>query len=175
MRLLHLEDSALDAEFVEKLIRAEWPACHFQRVVKRADYQAALDRGGFDLILSDYTLPDFDGLSALDLAHRQRPDTPFVFISGTIGEERAIEALKRGAADYVIKDRPNRIISAIRQAIAHHDEAARRHLVEERVREQAALLDKARDAICVTDLEHRVTYWNASAERLFGWTDEEVM
>jgi two-component system cell cycle sensor histidine kinase/response regulator CckA len=175
MHLLHLEDSASDAELIENLIRSEWPECQFQRVVKRADYQAALERGGFNLILSDYTLPGFDGLSALDLARGQRPDTPFIFLSGTIGEERAIEALKRGAADYVLKDRPNRIVAAIRRALAHRDEAEQRHRAEERVREQAALLDKARDAICVTDLKHRVTYWNASAERLFGWAAAEAL
>ncbi len=175
MHLLHLEDSANDAELVERLIRDEWPDCRFQRVVQRADFEAALARGGFDLILSDYTLPDFDGLSALELARRRCPDTPFIFVSGTIGEERAIEALKHGADDYVIKDRPSRVVPAIRQALVLHDEVEQRRRGEKRLHEQAALLDQARDAICVTDFEHRVTYWNASAERLFGWTTVEAL
>jgi two-component system, cell cycle sensor histidine kinase and response regulator CckA len=175
MHLLHLEDSINDAELVEDLVRREWPDCQFKRVERRADFKNALEQEKFTLILSDYTLPDFDGLSALKLARECRPDTPFIFLSGTIGEERAIEALKRGASDYVIKDRPNRIVPAIRQALAHAEETQRHRLATERIREQAALLDKARDAICVTDLAHTVTYWNASAEQLYGWTAAEAI
>lgn len=175
MHLLHLEDSRNDAELVEHLIRREWPDCSFLRVGTRAEYEAALERGEFNLILSDYTLPDFNGLAALELARRRRPDKPFIFLSGTIGEERAIEALRCGATDYVLKDRPNRIVPAIRQALALRDEMEQRLRSEERVREQAMLLAKARDAICATDFERRVTYWNASTERLFGWSIVEAL
>lgn len=175
MHLLHLEDSRNDAELVEHLIRREWPECRFLRAGTRAEYEAALEKGEFNLILSDYTLPDFNGLSALELAQQRCPDKPFIFLSGTIGEERAIEALKRGATDYVLKDRPNRIVPAIRQALALHDEMTQRLRSEERVREQAMLLAKARDAICATDFERRVTYWNASTERLFGWSIVEAL
>src|SRR5258708_6279434 len=152
MHFLHLEDSANDAELAEQLVRKEWPQCKLERVVNRSEYEAALERGGFDLILSDYTLPDFDGLSALELATQRCPDKPFIFLSGTIGEERAIEALQRGATDYVLKERPNRIVPAIRHALDHRDEVAKRRQAEERLHEQAALLDLARDAIFVTDL-----------------------
>src|SRR5437879_2091064 len=175
MRVLHLEDSVRDAEFIENTLRHEWPECEFQRVERRADFQTALARGEFNLILSDYTLPDFDGLSALDLARRMHPDKPFIFLSGTIGEERAIEALKLGATDYLLKDRPGRLVHAVRQALAHVAEAERHRQAEAQIREQAALLDKARDAICVADLAQRVTYWNAGAERLFGWTAAEMV
>ena len=175
MHFLHLEDSAHDAELTERLVCKEWPQCKLERVVNRSEYEAALVRGAFDLILSDYTLPDFDGLSALELATRHCPDKPFIFLSGTIGEERAIEALQRGATDYVLKERPNRIVSAIRHALAHHDEGVKRRQTEDRLREQAALLDLARDAIFVTDFDHKITYWNASAERLFGWRSVEAL
>ncbi len=175
MHLLHLEDSAHDGELIEELVRRQWPECRFERVVKRADFEAALARGGFRLILSDYTLPDFDGLSALRLARHHCPEKPFIFLSGTIGEERAIEALKSGATDYVFKDRPNRIVPAIRQALVLGDATEQRRRAELRLVEQAVLLDRARDAICVTDLAHRITYWNASAERLFGWSPTEAL
>ncbi len=181
MQLLHLEDSSHDAELVGMLIHREWPQCAITHVANHADYRSALERGGFDLILSDYTLPGFDGLGALAMARTSCPSTPFLFLSGTIGEERAVEALKRGAADYIIKDRPTRLVPAIRQAFALIDEADRRRRSEEalrqneaRLREQASLLDKARDAIVATDLEHRIAYWNASAERLYGWKAVEV-
>src|SRR5574341_773455 len=91
-------------------------ALQCQRVVTREDFKAALTNGRFYIILSDYGLPQFDGMGALDLAHRLRPDTPFIFVSGTIGEERAIDALKAGATDYVLKDHLARLPAAIHRA-----------------------------------------------------------
>ena len=91
MHLLHLEDSPTDAELIALLIRREWPACEIQHAATASEYRAALENGGFDLILSDYSLPGFDGLSALSMARAHFPETPFLFLSGTIGEERAVE------------------------------------------------------------------------------------
>ena len=95
MHLLHLEDSANDAELIAAVIRREWPSCQISHVTNSADYRVALEAGDVDVILSDYSLPGFDGLSALALAQVHCPEKPFVFLSGTIGEERAVEALKR--------------------------------------------------------------------------------
>lgn len=175
MKLLHLEDSEMDAELIAMMLQREFPACEIRRVGSGAEYRAAIKEGGFDVILSDYSIPGFDGLSALGLAQAERPGTPFIFLSGTIGEERAVEALKRGATDYVIKDRPNRLILSMRNALAATAEAARLREAEARLREQASLLDRARDAIIATDTEHRIAYWNASAERLYGWSSAEVL
>ncbi|HTB81069.1 MAG TPA: PAS domain S-box protein [Opitutaceae bacterium] len=300
MRILHLEDSSSDAELIAVLLAREWPSCAVNKVETRAQYVAALEVGDFDVILSDYTMGSFDGLSALELARVWCPEKPFIFLSGTIGEDRAVEALKRGAMDYVIKDRPGRLIPAIRQAIArieegrqhrmtaealrqnrerfreitenvadlvvlldldgrrlyhnpsyakalggaaeligtsffanvHSDDRQRiwddftemvrsgigrqseyriirqdgapryieshdsvicdrdgnvthvlvvardvtdRRAAEERIHEQAALLDKTQDAILVRDLNHRITYWNKGAERLYGWTASEAL
>ena len=300
MRVLHLEDSSADAELIGVLIRREWPGCRISHVGTASDYRTALETGQFDVILSDYSIPGYDGPAALALARASCPETPFLFLSGTIGEERAVEALKQGATDYVIKDRPKRLVPAIRQAMKRVEEGRRRRQMEEalrqneerfrqitenvaeliavldldgrrlyvnpaycealgdaatllgsdsfrevhpvdrlrvraafeetvqkgggqwidfrlllpdgrirhveshssalrdatgrvasvlqvsrdvterrraeaRLREQATLLDKARDAILATDMEHRVTHWNASAERLYGWTAAEVV
>ena len=135
MQLLHLEDSPSDAELIALLIRREWPECAIRHVASASEYRSALEHGQFDLILSDYTLPGVDGLSALALARTRFPETPFLFLSGTIGEERAVEALKRGATDYVIKDRPTRLIPAIRQAFALLAESERRRRTEVALRE----------------------------------------
>ncbi|MBL9204248.1 MAG: PAS domain S-box protein [Opitutaceae bacterium] len=175
MRILHLEDNANDAELIEDVIRREWPLCTIERVSGRSAYEAALRRGEFDMVLSDYSLPDFDGLAALDLARSWCPRKPFIFLSGTIGEERAVDALKRGATDYVMKDRPSRLLSSVLQAFARAEDRERQRAAEARIREQASLLDKARDAICVTGLDFRITYWNARATELYGWTSDEVM
>lgn len=175
MQILHLEDSSTDAMLISHLLRRELPECAITHVTCAIEYERAIAQGTFDVILSDYSMPDYDGLQALSEARQRAPQTPFLFLSGMIGEERAVEALKCGAADYVIKDRPARLVAAIRQAVAFRHESNRRReadaareAAETRIREQASLLDKARDAIFATDLEQRITYWNASAERLYG-------
>jgi PAS domain S-box-containing protein len=299
MRFLHVEDNPHDAELVEIVLRRQWPELRIDRVDTLAGYESALNRLIPDLILSDFSLPSFDGLSALAIARQRLPDTPFIFLSGTIGEEVAVEALRNGAIDYVLKDRMGRLIPAIQRAIGQATDNARRRIAEsdlrdtqerfrqitenvadlievvnpqgrriygnpayrallgegievtgdafaeihpedrarvqqlfqttlqtgdghrleyrllspdrtvrfiesqnsvirdhagavanvlvvsrdvtsrkqaeEQIREQASLLDKARDAICVIDLDHRVTYWNASAEALFEWKSVEAV
>jgi len=174
LRVLHVEDNLADADLVGIMIADEWPGCLITRVETRDTFLKATSDGRYNLILSDFSMPQFDGLSALALARETDQVTPFIFFSGAIGEERAIEALKRGATDYVIKDRPARLVPAIRQALARVEETERRRRAEEELREQASLLDKARDAIFATDVSHRIAYWNASAERLYGWKASEV-
>lgn len=174
MHLLHLEDSDQDAELIHALLRSRWPQCLVTVVNTEASFQSAVQREDFDLILSDYTIPGYSGLAALQHARAACPDKPFIYLSGTIGEERAVEALRNGATDYVIKDRPARLISVIETALVQVEQAKEKRRAEQKIREQASLLDKAHEAICVTDLERRITYWNASAERLYGWTAAEA-
>ncbi len=173
LRLLHLEDNSNDAELIKRQISEEWPDCIISRAASREEFVAALLREEFDIILSDFSLPAFNGLEALELARKHGSATPFLFLSGTIGEDNAVEALQHGAVDYLIKDRPARLIPAIRTALEQRREHQLRRRAEQRLREQAEVLDKARDAICVTDIKGRVTYWNQSANELFGWSDDE--
>jgi len=175
LRILHLEDSAADAALVRGLLEDEGISCAVTCVKTKQDYQAELNRGNFDLILSDYSLPRFDGLTALIMARKQHPQKPVIFVSGTMGEEAAVESLKRGATDYVLKHQLARLPAAVKRAIADAEELARRQQAEEKIREQAALLDLAQDAILVRDLDDRVLYWNKSAERLYGWTAAEAL
>ena len=94
------------------------------------DFVAALEHGGIDLILSDCTLPAFDGMSALKIAHAKWPAIPFIFVSGTLGEERAIDSLKSGATDYVLKERLSRLVPAVRRAMQEVEERAERRRLE---------------------------------------------
>src|SRR5688572_24146852 len=178
MHLLHLEDSTTDAELIAILIHREWPACDIRHVATQSEYREALDAGGFDLILSDYSLPGFDGLSALSMARAHFPTTPFLFLSGTIGEERAVEALKRGATDYVIKDRPTRLVPAIRQAFALLDEANRRRRTEAALRENEErfrqITENVVELIALLDLNARRLYANAAYRELLGETAVQV-
>lgn len=173
LRLLHLEDNFRDAVLIHSRVREEWPECDIKLVSCLDDFVTSLSREHFDLILSDFTLPTCNGLDALNLARQQDDSTPFIFLSGTIGEDNAVQALQLGAVDYVIKDRPARLIPAMQRALTLRREQLLRQAAEQRLLEQAGLLDKARDAICVTDLTGRVTYWNQAAARLFGWADGE--
>src|SRR5947208_2429829 len=103
LHILHLEDSLEDAVLIETLLREDGVTGQIDRVQSKEEFMAALKRGGIDLILSDFSLPAFDGLSALKLARGTCPEVPFLFVSGALGEEVAIDSLRRGATDYVLK------------------------------------------------------------------------
>ena len=123
----------MDAELVQLVCLDEWPDCRLEVVADRASYQRELERGGHDLILSDFNLIRFNGLDALQLARAKCPAVPFIFISGTIGEERAIEALRSGASDYVIKDRPKRLVPAMKRALEAAQHVRERRAAEEQL------------------------------------------
>jgi signal transduction histidine kinase len=138
-----LEDSALDAELIETQLAEGGGECAVQRVQTRADFQAALAQGGIDLILADYSLPSFDGLTALKLAREVCPEVPFLFVSGAIGEEVAIETLKSGATDYVLKQWLERLVPSVRRALREAAERAERRRLEEELRQRAEELAEA--------------------------------
>lgn len=175
MNILHLEDSDNDALFIEDLLREEWPDCGIQRIASRAEYESALEFSQFDIILCDHQMPGFDGLRALEQARRQRPGKPFVFISGTIGEERAIDALKQGADDYVIKDRPARLVPAIRQALDRVEQSARKREVEESLRQNQErfrqITESVADMISVHDRTGRCVYSNPAHTAALGGSE----
>jgi two-component system cell cycle sensor histidine kinase/response regulator CckA len=174
LRILHLEDNRNDAALVQAALATDGLACEVVRMETRAEFAAALDEGGWDLILCDFSLPSFDGKTALALARERCPGMPFIFVSGTIGEEAAIDALTSGATDYVLKQRPARFIPAVRRALQESEERRARQRAEETIREQAALLDVAHDAILLCGLEGSLSFWNKGAERLYGWTAQEA-
>ncbi len=302
LRVLHLEDDENDHFLVVEKLRADGLFCEFFLAKSKNEFAEALNRAKYDLIISDFSLPSYDGLSALSLAQELHAETPFIFFSGTIGEDIAVESLRNGAVDYVLKQRPNRLSAAIRRALRNCEERARLkkteqalrqseerlrivakatndviwewdmagnrvwfsenftttfgHKIEtgitsetwfdfihpddkqsvlssmaallasggrvwwseyrlrlhngsyahifdrasivydqegratsivgikidvserkqagEKIREQAALLDKARDAIIVCDLDRKITFWNQGAERIYGWSAEEA-
>ncbi len=143
MRILHLEDNQRDAELVQALLAADGLACDLQVIQSREELTSALDRERFDLIISDFSLPSYDGRSALLLAREKHPDVPYIFFSGTIGEDAAIEALKDGATDYVLKQRPSRLVAAVRRALNEARERAERKRTEEELRKTEAQLRQA--------------------------------
>src|SRR6202011_6185009 len=134
LRILLLEDDAHDAELIQELLETDHFVCETTRVQTRAEFLAALKNGGIDLILADYQLPSFDGISALKLALSERPDLPFIFVSGTLGEELAIEALKIGATDYVLKTRLETLVPSVKRALRETRERAESKMAAEAAR-----------------------------------------
>lgn len=130
LRILHLEDDPNDAALVQSTLEAEGIICVTNRVQGHDDFVAALEQGGIDLILSDFSLPAFDGLSAARIVRARWPAIPLIFVSGTLGEERAIDSLKNGAIDYVLKERLGRLVPAVRRAMQDVKERTERARLE---------------------------------------------
>jgi CheY-like chemotaxis protein len=116
VHILLLEDCELDAELLAAHLAKADMRFTMERVANRRDFIAALNTGLVDIIIADYSLPDFDGLSALAIAGTLQPDTPFIFVSGVVGEDFATNALKRGATDYVLKRNLARVGTAVARA-----------------------------------------------------------
>lgn len=172
--VLHLEDNSTDAELIGKILRKDFPACTILVARARGEFEKALEAGPFDLIISDYSLPSFTGLEGLELVRKKFPDTPFIFVSGAIGEDRAIESLRLGATDYVLKDRLARLGPAIQRALTEAQERRQRLQSEYALRESEilykTLIETSPNAIVLTDLDKVVTMVNRQMVDLYGGT-----
>lgn len=124
LHILHLEDDPHDADLVRLALEQERVVCVITPVNSRATFIAALEKVEFDLVLADFSLPGFNGLSALALLKKKLPEIPFILLSGTVGEEKAIESLKSGATDYVLKQRLTRLVPAVRRAMLEVEQHA---------------------------------------------------
>ncbi|MEH2245989.1 response regulator [Nostoc sp.] len=143
-QFLLLEANLLDAQVVQATLREGGIDCELLRVETRADFIRTLETDEIDLILADYALSSFDGIAALAIARRLRPEIPFIFISGSLGEELAIEAIKQGATDYVLKQRLGRLVPSVERALQEAPELDKdtidRKQVEVALRESEARL-----------------------------------
>jgi sigma-B regulation protein RsbU (phosphoserine phosphatase) len=165
--ILLLEDNVLDAELIEReLSRAgiRFTAAH---VMTEQGFRDAVVSGSFDVILADYHLPGFSGMAALEIAVAAAPETPFLFVSGSIGEERAVEALRRGATDYIIKDRISRLPAAVQRARTECDERRRRIEAEEALR-----ASRERFELAVQATRDVIWDWRTDGERV--WMNEAI-
>jgi PAS domain S-box-containing protein len=166
LRIVLLEDDHNDAVLIQDLLEADRFDCDVIRVQTHPEFVAALKTEGLDLILADYKLPSFDGLSALKLALSACPEVPFIFVSGTLGEDLAVEALKIGATDYVLKARLSRLAPSVRRALREAKERAERKKAEEALRRSEMYLAEAQR------LSHTGSFgWNVSSGEIF-WSEE---
>ena len=174
MRILHLEDDPKDAELIQSTLEAEGIPCDITCVDNQTQFRGSLERNAFDLVLADYTLPTFDGISALRVAKDVSPDVPFIFVSGTLGEDIAVEALKLGATDFVSKTRLSRMAPAVRRALR---EASAEEALQKSERNLAAIINTIPTAAWTTrpdgycDFLNQVwlDYVGITAEQAQGW------
>ena len=178
IRVLIVEDTPDDAELMLLRLKQEGFQPDWTRVQTEADYQVALATSP-DLILADWSLPQFSGLRALQLMRASGRDIPFIIVSGGIGEETAADALHQGAYDYVLKDRPQRLGPAMRRALEEkrlHDERQR---MEEALRQSEeqyrTVAQTATDAIITADANGHIVAWNHAAEQMFQYTEAEAL
>jgi two-component system, cell cycle sensor histidine kinase and response regulator CckA len=181
LRVLIVEDSEDDTFLVLRALRRGGYNVDYLQVDTPLAMHTALEQETWDIVIADYTLPAFSAPDALKLLQSQRQDLPFIIVSGTIGEEVAVAAMKAGAHDYLIKGNLTRLVPAVERELR---EAAERQIqrqtlqalldTEQKIREQAALINIASDAIFLCDLDNHIIFWNHGAERLYGWTAEEV-
>jgi PAS domain S-box-containing protein len=178
LHILHLEDDPDFAELVRTLLAQDGLDVDLKCVGDRAAFEVALEAGTFDAIISDYHLPSFSGLDALAMVRKKNPHLPFILVSGTIGEQAAIESLKAGATDYLLKQRPDRLPSAVRRAVQEAEERARLRAAEtELVRREKyfrTLTENSLDVLCILSREANIIYASPSIERVMGYKPEEL-
>ena len=179
LKILVLEDVATDAELMLRALRRGGVRYRARVVASEADFRRGLDEFEPDIILSDFALPDFDGMSALRMARARRPDTPFLFVSGTIGEERAVETLKEGASDYVIKSGLQRLPLAVQKALEAQRLRAAKRETDEALRDSEAryrgIVKSVMECIITVDERQRIVVFNPAAEQVFGRSREEML
>ncbi len=173
--ILHLEDSADDAEIVADALSDGGLRCYIERVDQRDTFLSALDSREWDVVIADYSLPSFDGLSALVLVRERYPDLPFILVSGTLGEEAAVEALKSGANDYIIKDRLARLPLATKRAIGERAAAQERKESEALLNLRTKALESAANSVIITDREGTIIWANPACSVLTGYTPAELI
>jgi PAS domain S-box-containing protein len=177
---LHLEDNLNDAALVQAALESEGSTSAITRVQTRADFVAALKPGNIDLIVADFSLPTFDGLAALEIAQKQCPDTPFILVSGTLGEEVAVAAMRSGAADYLLKDRLTRLGQAVSHALEQSRLRRERNSAEEAMRQSEHkyrhLFESLSEAAFLIDAKsRRILDANLCAQTLLGRTRTEIL
>jgi PAS domain S-box-containing protein len=179
LRVLILEDNPVDAELMERQLKKDGITFVSQRVESKSNYLKALKTFQPDLILADYKLPKFDALQALALRKKNAPFTPFIIVTGTISEETAVECMKQGADDYLLKDRLARLAEAVRRALEKHGLQKEKARVEETLRADELLyhtfIDSSSDMAFLKDDKFRHLLANRELCRFYGKAEIEIV
>lgn len=179
VRILMAEDMVLDAHLAEREILKVLKPCEFMRVDTPEDFTAALSTFQPDLVITDFSMPRFDGMMALKLSIERAPFTPVIVLTGAINEDTAVECMKAGAADYVIKEHIKRLGQAVAHALEEKQIQEQRRKAEETLRERdvlyRTLVETLPDAITVIDIEGNITYASEMSARVYGYASEDEL
>jgi PAS domain S-box-containing protein len=175
IQLLHLEDNPSDSMLVQSLLRKANVSFDYFFADNEEDFLFILGNRQIDLILSDYHLPGYSGAEALLYAKSNFPNIPFVFLSGTMGEDAAIESLLNGATDYVLKNKIERLIPAVYRAYKEAQESKARKKAEDEIRKLSRAVEQSPNSVVITDTEGRIEYANPATLILTGYTSEETI
>jgi two-component system cell cycle sensor histidine kinase/response regulator CckA len=179
IHILHLQDDPLDRELVQVKLEEAGLSCRFTKVQTRDEFENALEQGPFDIILADYRLPAYDGLSALGLVLERCPDIPFIFVSGTIDEDAAIEALTEGATDYVLKPKLTRLGPAVHRALREARNQRQRRQAEQELAQSEAMkrtiLDSVDQGFIVIDREYRILTVNRAFCNMLNLREDKMI
>jgi PAS domain S-box-containing protein len=178
LHILILEDVATDAEMIERELQKGGIKFTSKRVETEGAFLSELKNFKPDLILADYKLPQFDGFSALAIVKEQCPDVPFILISGTLGEEEAVEALKAGATDYILKQKLSRLVPAVKRALREFEDRQERKIVREKLKESESLyrtiFETTGAATMIIEEDTIVSLTNLEGEKLTGYSKKEI-
>jgi PAS domain S-box-containing protein len=175
LQVLLVEDNPADAELIAYELQRAGMDLTTRCVATKKDFLKELRTNPPDAIISDYSMPQFNAIDALHALKAHKVELPFILVTGALSEEVAVECIKEGADDYILKSSLKRLPTALLSSVQRKKAEREREQAEVRIREQAELLDKARDAILVMDANGAITYWNAGAERLYGYPAGEAM
>jgi len=168
LHVLMVDDSEDDCLLIARALERENFKLYYQRVENAVDLERALEVRVWDLILSDYSMPGFNGAEALALCQTKGFDIPFIIVSGRIGEETAVEMMRAGAHDYVMKDDLNRLVPAVNRELRAAQERHSRRQAQLAISHLASIVETCEDAIISQTLGGTVLSWNSGAERMFG-------
>jgi PAS domain S-box-containing protein len=175
LKVLSLEDSLPDFELIRYQLLQAGYNLDIYRTDTEPEFVSLLNQDDFDIILADYHLPSFDALSALNVRNQICPGTPFICVSGYIGEEKAIELMKQGANDYVLKDRPQRLPFAINRALKEVKEKEIKRNFETQLRKLSSAVDQSPASVVITDTFGNIEYVNKKFCQITGYSQEESM